>query len=152
MQQITFSWENVWDRLNFFLQGYLYRRAGFTSPARHRGDGGASRETDSSFSTLRAHRAGHGARARVRLATDESPVDSPSAEASGAEIFLASPSRKRPAVRKKHNYTLLYRYSYRTLFLYSIFCTVKVKQHGRPRERELVDIDGRVSDYYQVLW
>ena len=38
------------------------RRAGFTSPARHRGDGGASRETDSIFSTLRARRAGHGAR------------------------------------------------------------------------------------------
>ena len=60
------------------------------------------------FLTLRARRAGHGARARARLATDGSPVDSPSAEASGAEICLASPSRKRPASRKKHNYALLY--------------------------------------------
>ena len=68
------------------------RRAGFTSPARPREDGGASRETDSIFSTLRARRAGHGARARARLVTDGSPVDSPSAEASGAEICLASPS------------------------------------------------------------
>ena len=58
---------------------------------------------------LRARRAGHGARARARLATDGSPVDSPSAEASGAESCLASPSRKRPAGRKKHKYTLLYK-------------------------------------------
>ena len=58
--------------------------------------------TDSIFSTLRARRAGHGARARARLATDGSPVDSASAEASGAEICLARPSRKRPADRKKH--------------------------------------------------
>ena len=83
------------------------RRTDFTSRARHRGDGGASRATDSIFSTLRARRAGHGARARARLATDGSPVDSPSAEASGAEICLARPSRKRPAGRKKHNFTLL---------------------------------------------
>ena len=68
------------------------RTAGFTSPARHRGNGGASHQTDSIFSTLRARRAGHGARARARLVTDGSPVDSPSAEASGAEICLASPS------------------------------------------------------------
>ena len=92
------------------------RRAGFTSPARHRGDGVATRETDSIFSTLRARRAGHGARARVRLATGGSPVDSPSAEASGAEICLARPSRKRPAGRKntilicytKYNHTIPY--------------------------------------------
>ena len=58
---------------------------------------GRPRETDSIFSTLRARRAGHGARASARLATDGSPVDSPSAEASGAEICLAKPSRKRPA-------------------------------------------------------
>ena len=44
----------------------------------------------------------HGARARARLATDGSPVDSPSAEVSDAEICLARPSRKRPAGRKKH--------------------------------------------------
>ena len=84
------------------------RRTGFTSPARPRGDGGATRETDSILSTLRAPRAEHGSRARARLATDGSPVDSPSAEAGGAEICLASPSRKRPAGRQKHNYTLLY--------------------------------------------
>ena len=48
----------------------MCRRADFTSPARHRGDGGASRETDSIFSTLRARRAGHGARVRARLSTD----------------------------------------------------------------------------------
>ena len=61
------------------------------------------------FSTLRARRAGRGARARARLATGGSPVDSPSAEPSGAEICLVSPSRKRPAVRKKHDFTLLYK-------------------------------------------
>ena len=74
------------------------RRAVFTSPARHRRDRGASRETDSIFSTLKGRPAGHGARvrARARLATHGSPVDSPSAEAS-AEICLVSPSRKRPA-------------------------------------------------------
>ena len=92
------------------------RRAGFTSPARHRGDGGASRETDSIFSTLRARRAGHGARARARLATNGSPVDSPSAEASGAEICLASPSRTRPAGQKKHNNTLLHKYIFTWYF------------------------------------
>ena len=43
---------------------------------------------------------GHGARARARLATGGSPVDSPSGEPSGAEICLARPSRKRPAGRK----------------------------------------------------
>ena len=90
------------------------RRAGFTSPARPRGDGGASRETDSIFSTLRARRAGHGARARARLATDGSPVDSPSAEASGAEICLARPSRKRPAGRKKHDFTFMHVHMYHT--------------------------------------
>ena len=84
------------------------RRAGFTSPARHRGDGGASRETDLIFSTLRARRESHGAKARARLATDGSPVDSPSSEPSGAEICRASPSRKRPAGRKKHDFTLFY--------------------------------------------
>ena len=76
-------------------------------PARQCGAGGVSRETDSIFSTLRARRAGHGARARARLATGGSPVDSPSAEASVAEICLAMPSRKRPAGRKKHDFTLL---------------------------------------------
>ena len=77
-------------------------------PARHRGDGGATRETNSIFSTLRARRAGHEARARARLAIDGSPVNFPSAEVSGTEIRIASPSRKRPADRKKHNCTLLY--------------------------------------------
>ena len=83
-------------------------QSGFTSPARPRGAGGATRETDSIFSALRARCAGHGARARARLATGGSPVDSPSAEPSGAEICLARPSRKRPAGRKKHNFTLLH--------------------------------------------
>ena len=101
MQHITLHWENVWDRQIFFSLGCLYRRAGFTSPARHRGDGGATRENDSMFSTLRARRAGHGARARARLATGGSPVDSPSGKPSGAEIGLARPARKRPTGRKK---------------------------------------------------
>ena len=88
-----------------FFRGCLYRRAGST-PARPRGEGRATRETDSIVSTLRARRAGHGARAR--LATGESPVDSPSGEPSGAEIGLARPPRKRPAGPKKHNFTLLH--------------------------------------------
>ena len=61
------------------------------------------------FSTLRARRAGHGAGTRARLATGGSPVDSPSAEASGTEICRARPSRKRPAGRKKNDFTLLYK-------------------------------------------
>ena len=100
------------------------RRAGFISPARHRGDGGASRETDSIFSTLRARRAGHGARARARLATDGSPVDSPSAEASGAEICLSSPSRKRPAGRK-NTILLCYIFFMNVGLYFGIFCTHK---------------------------
>ena len=60
------------------------------------------------FFRLGERRADHGARVRARLATDGFPVDSPSAEVSGAEICLAMPSRKRPAGRKKDNYTLLY--------------------------------------------
>ena len=55
-----------------------------------------------------ARRTGHGARARARLATGGSPVDSPSAEPSGAEICLARPSRKRSAGPKKHDFTWLY--------------------------------------------
>ena len=66
------------------------RRAGLTSPARPRGAGGATRQTDLIFWTLKARRAGHGARAR--LATGGSAVDSPSAKPSGAEIGLARPS------------------------------------------------------------
>ena len=89
------------------------RRAGFTSPARPRRAGGATRETDSIFSTLRARRAGHGASARARLATGGSSVDYPSAEPIGAEICLARPSRKRPAGRKKHDFTLLYKVPFR---------------------------------------
>ena len=58
----------MWDRLNFFFED-VSRRAGFTSPARPRVAGGATRETDSIFSTLTARRAGHGARARASLAT-----------------------------------------------------------------------------------
>ena len=53
----------------FFFQGCLPSRAGFTSPARPYGAEGATRETDSIFSTLRARREGHGERARVRIAT-----------------------------------------------------------------------------------
>ena len=52
----------------FFFREWLYRRPGFTQPARHGGTGGVTRETDSIFSTLGARRAGHGARARARLA------------------------------------------------------------------------------------
>ena len=89
----------------------MFPRAGFTSPARPRGAGEATRETDSIFSTLRARRAGHAARAWARLATGGSPVDSPPAEASGVEICLARPSRKRPAGRKKQNYTVLYNHT-----------------------------------------
>ena len=88
------------DRLDIVFRGWLCRRAGFTSPVRHRGDGGASHETESICSTWRARRARHGARARAKLATDGSPVDSPSSEAGGADICLARPSRKRPAGRK----------------------------------------------------
>ena len=68
-----------------------------------------TRETDSIFSTLGARRGGHGA--RTRLAAGGSPVDSPSGEPSGAEIGRARPARKRPAGRKKHDFTLLYIYS-----------------------------------------
>ena len=39
-----------------FFRGSLCRRAGFTSPARPRGAGGTTRETDSIFSTLSAPR------------------------------------------------------------------------------------------------
>ena len=59
-------------------------------------------------STLRARRAGHGAMARARLATSLSPVDSPSDDTSSAEICLAKLSRRWPAGRKKHDFTLLY--------------------------------------------
>ena len=64
-------------------------------------------ETDSIFSTLGARRAGHGAMTRARLATGGSPLDSPSAEPSGAKIGRARPSRKRLSGRKKHDFTLL---------------------------------------------
>ena len=83
-----------------FFFGDVSRREGFTSPARPRGAGGATRETDSVFSTLRARRAGHGARARARLATGGSPVDSPSYEASGAEIGHARRRENTPPVEK----------------------------------------------------
>ena len=52
-----------------FSRECLFPRAGFTSPAWYREAGGATSETDSIFSTLRTRRTGHGARARVRLAT-----------------------------------------------------------------------------------
>ena len=57
---------------------------------------------------LRAHRAGHGAKARARLATGGSPVDPSSYEASDAEFGRSRPSREQPAGRKKHDFTLLY--------------------------------------------
>ena len=72
--------------------------AGFTPPARHRGARGVALETDYIFSTLGTRRAGHGARARARLAAGGSSVDSPSGDPSGAEIGRAKPSRKRPPV------------------------------------------------------
>ena len=97
--------------LNVFFSRMSLSQSGFhvacSAPRSRR----ATRETDSFFSTLRACRAGHGARARARLATGWSPVDSPSAEPSGAEICLARPSRKRPAGRRKHYFTSLYMYS-----------------------------------------
>ena len=66
------------------------------------------RETDSNFSTLGARRAGHGARARARLAGGGPPVDSPSAEPSDAEIDRVSPARKPSAGRRSYDFTLLY--------------------------------------------
>ena len=96
------------DQLNFLFRGCPSPRAGFTTPPRPRGAGGVTRETDSIFSTPGARRAGHGARARAKLMAGGSPVDSPSGEASGAEVGRARPSRKRPAGRKKHDYTLLH--------------------------------------------
>ena len=94
----------MWDILDFFFSR-LCPRAGFTQPARHGGTGGVTRETDSIVSTLAARRSGHGARAKARLAGSGYPVDSPSAEPSGAEIGPARPSRKRPTGRKKHDST-----------------------------------------------
>ena len=94
------------------------RRAGFTSPARHRGDGGASRETDSIFSTLRARRAGHGARVRARLATGGSPVDSPS----GGERRR---DRPREAVAKTPSVEI-------TRFLFVMYADVRVYLHENP--------------------
>ena len=64
-------------------------------------------------STLRARRAGHGAMARARLATSLSPVDSPSDDTSSAEICLAKLSRRWPAGRKKHDFTLVSQYMFR---------------------------------------
>ena len=77
------------------------------SAPRSGGAGGVTRETESNFSTLGARRAGHGARARARLAPGGSPVDSPSGKAIEGEIDHARPSQKRPAGRKEHDFTLL---------------------------------------------
>ena len=65
-------------------------------------------ETDYIFSTLGTRRAGHGARARARLAAGGSPVDCTSDEPRGTG--RARPARKRPAGRKKNGFTLLYTY------------------------------------------
>ena len=78
-----------------------------------RGAGGSTRETELTFSTLRALCAGHGAMARATFATGKSPVDVPSAEPSGAEICLARPSQKRPSGRKIHNFSLIYKVPHR---------------------------------------
>ena len=48
IQQFIFHRKTVWDWLKFF-SSRMTLRAGFTSPARPRGDGGATRETDSIF-------------------------------------------------------------------------------------------------------
>ena len=75
--------------------------------------------TDSIFPTLRARCAGHGARARARLTTDGSPVDSSSVEPSGAEVCHAMTSRKRPTGITKHSCTLLYKAALRRVGCFS---------------------------------
>ena len=85
---------------HLFFRGLLCRRAGSMSPTRPRGAGGAIRETDSIFSTLRARRAGHRARARARLATGGYPADTPSAEPSGAEIAVRGRREHGPPLEK----------------------------------------------------
>ena len=95
MQQITFHWENVWDRLNFFseydsvAERVSRRLIGTADTEGHPAKPTRFFDFESAPRGPRGEGEGETRDRRV-------PVDSPLAEASGAEICLASPSRKRP--------------------------------------------------------
>ena len=110
IQRTTIHRVNEWDRLFFFFQGCLPRISGFTLPARPRGAGGVTRETDKIdkiFSTFRARRVGHGERAKVRIATG-GPRSIPRRARRAAQRSAWHGRRGNgPPVGKKHYFTLL---------------------------------------------
>ena len=77
-----------------------FKNAFFTSPARPRGAGEATRETDLDiFDFESAPRGPRGARAGARIVTGGSTVDSPTYESSGAAKAVTKTARR----SKKHD-------------------------------------------------
>ena len=83
------------------------RRAVFTSPARHRRDRGASRETDSIFSTLKGRPAGHGARVRASLATGNRSIPRRPSRTAPRSALRGRRENGRPVEKKTQFYIVI---------------------------------------------